>query len=111
MPRATRKEVSVTASDAVEEKAEEAGGSGAGIREANPPEVSAPEEKKEEVKKVEPAERISGEKVRIRSEKRAGKKIMANTSRIIEFDSEGIAEVSPEEAGYLLSCPGIKQVK
>jgi hypothetical protein len=106
MPRATRKEVSVTASDAVEEKAEEAGGSGAEIREANPP-----EEKKEEVKKVEPAERISGEKVRIRSEKRAGKKIMANTSRIIEFDSEGIAEVSPEEAGYLLSCPGIKQVK
>lgn len=71
------------------------------------------EEKKPEPKETPKTENrfYDDDSVKIVSLKRAGKKIVANTGKIIEFDSNGAATVSGVEAKYLLSCPGIELAK
>lgn len=66
---------------------------------------------KEESQAVTENHFYDDETVKIKSAKRAGKAITANTGKSIQFDSEGIAEVSGIEAKYLLTCPGFELVK
>ncbi|MCQ2242477.1 hypothetical protein [Treponema sp.] len=119
----TKKEVSTAAFDAVEEKAVE---TAAETSTAETTEVNASEDKADEVMgnsettevnasedKAESQPKTENhfyddETVKIKSVKRAGKAITANTRKTIQFDSDGIAEVTGLEAKYLLTVPGFE---
>ena len=123
MARTSKKEVSTAAFDAVEEKAVE---TAAETSTAETTEVNASEDKADEVMgnsettevnasedKAESQPKTENhfyddETVKIKSVKRAGKTITANTGKPIQFDSDGIAEVTGLEAKYLLTVPGFE---
>lgn len=127
MPRTSKKEASTAAFEAVEDKAVETAveTSTAETTEVNSSEVKADEvmenttkttevnssEVKKESQTVTENHFYDDETVKVKSVKRAGKTITANTGKSIQFDSEGIAEVSGIEAKYLLTCPGFELVK
>ena len=81
--------------------------------ETNTPVTEVQEEKKEPEKKVtnkKPKEFSENDKVIIKYEGLAGKKLSLPT-RIVEFDENGKCEVTGAEANRLLSIPGYELAK